>query len=71
MVADKPVSTFRAETLPVEGYDSGGFLPAMLKGVKAKRSNRGSFRVAKNAEYAAFFSQSVRFRVKDRRIFSR
>ena len=39
--------------------DAGGFLAAMLEGVKAKRRNSGGIGVIENSEDAAFFPQPV------------
>jgi hypothetical protein len=47
------------EALAVEGNNPGGFLPAVLERVQAKRGNRGCIRMTENAEYAAFLAQAV------------
>ena len=60
MIADKAEATFRIEAASVKGDDASGFLPAMLERMQAKRRDCSSFRMAENAEYAAFFAQAVR-----------
>jgi len=47
------------ETLAIEGDDAGGFLAAMLKGVKAENGVSGSFIDAVDAYNPALFLEMV------------
>ncbi len=62
-IADKAKAAFRMEPASVEGHDARGLLAAMLQGVQSERGDRRGFRVAENAEHAAFLAQRVAFKV--------
>jgi len=53
------------EFVAVPADDAAGFLPAVLQGVQAKRSDRGRFRAADHAEDAAFLAQLVAVGVQE------
>ncbi len=59
ILADMTHGAMGVELLAVEGDDAGGFLAAMLQGMKAERRQRGRFGMAENAEYAAFFMRVI------------
>ncbi len=63
-VADEAEPAFGMETVTVEGDDAGGFLAAMLKGVKAERGDGGGIGMAENAEHAAFLAKRVAFNLE-------
>ena len=58
-VADEAEAAFGMKALAVVGDDAGGFLAAMLEGVKAERGDGGGVGVAEDAEDPAFFAQAV------------
>jgi hypothetical protein len=59
ILADMAEAAMSVELLAVEGDDAGGFLAAMLQGVEAERREGGGFRMAENAEDAAFLMRVV------------
>jgi hypothetical protein len=56
MISNKTEPTLRIETKSIECDNTRCLLPTMLKRMKTKRGNCRSIRMAKNSEYAAFFS---------------
>ena len=63
-VTDKAEPAFRVKAVAIEGHDAGSFLAAMLKCVKAKRSDRGGFGMAEDAEHAAFLAERVAVKIE-------
>ena len=55
-VADQAEPPLRVKPGAVEGDDAGGLLAAMLQGVQPERGDGGGFRVAEDAEHAAFLA---------------
>jgi hypothetical protein len=55
MIADQAHAAFSVKAFAIEGDDAGGFLAAMLKGVKSECGERRRIGVAINAEDTAFF----------------
>ncbi|GAA3854426.1 hypothetical protein GCM10022626_27380 [[Pseudomonas] carboxydohydrogena] len=47
------------EAMAVEGDDAGGFLAAMLEGVKPEGGDGGGVGVTVDAEHAAFFPKRI------------
>ena len=47
------------KTMAIVGDDAGGFLAAMLKGVKAEGSDGGGFGMPEDAEHATLFAECV------------
>jgi hypothetical protein len=70
MIAYKSESALRMKLLAIEGDDAGGFLPAMLKSVKAECCQCGRIGMVEHAEDTAFFVQSIVIEAK-RRLFCR
>ena len=62
-VADEAEAALGVEAAAVEGDDAGGFLAAMLEGVKAERRDSGGVGVAVDAEDAAFLAERVALQV--------
>ena len=58
-VADQAEPAFGVEAVAVIADDACRFLATMLERMQAKRRDCGSFRMAENAEHAAFFAQAV------------
>ncbi len=58
-IADKPHRAMRMEAIAIIGNDTGGFLPAMLQGVKAERGQRRRVLGAIDAENATFVMKLV------------
>ncbi|SPL64668.1 hypothetical protein OHAE_535 [Ochrobactrum soli] len=59
MVPDEAHMAFGVEAAIVIGYNTGGFLPAMLKGVQTERCQRCGVFMTQNAEYTTLFMQGV------------
>ena len=55
-VADQAEPAFAVKAGAVEGDDAGGLLAAMLQGVQSERGDGGGFRMAEDAEHAAFLA---------------
>jgi hypothetical protein len=55
-VADQAEPLLRVKPRAVEGDDAGGLLAAVLQSVQPERGDGGGFRVAENAEHAAFLA---------------
>ena len=51
--------TVRMEPFTIPAGDAGGFLPAMLQRMEAKRNDGGCRVCSPNPEYAALFAQLV------------
>ena len=65
-------TAFAMKSVAVEGYDTGGFLAAMLESVQPERSDGGGVRVAENTENAAFLAKGVTVQIQIQQVqFSR
>ncbi len=62
-IADKTETSFGMEAAIVVGDDAGGFLAAMLKGVKPECGDGGGIRVPEDAEHAALFAERVAVKI--------
>src|ERR1700681_860260 len=56
-VADEAKPPLRMEPAAVEGNDARGLLAAMLQGVQSEGGDGRGFRVAEDAEHAAFLAE--------------
>ena len=64
MVANEAQPALGLKPVAVERHDAGGFLAAMLQGVKAECGQRGGVCMAIDAKHAAFFTQAVSVEVE-------
>jgi hypothetical protein len=59
MIADKALTALGVKLAAIEGHNSGGFLAAMLKRMKANGRNGGGIGVVEDAENPAFLVQLI------------
>ena len=62
-VADQAEPALAVKSASIKGHDACGFLAAMLQGVQSKRGDGGGFRMAEDAEHAAFLAERVAFEI--------
>jgi hypothetical protein len=65
MIANKALTALSVKLAAIEGHNSGRFLAAMLKRVKADGRDRRGVRVIEYAENPAFFVQLIVARVEE------